>query len=155
MESKGSGGYERRQQHGRSWRASKAPGCSRKFAGAQGSWPGAVRSAKESGFPRIAIILKTNLCLHPWATRRLPSEHSLAHWQAPTHPLHSLSLHHAQSATLPFHSSTRALRSHIVLHPSTTSLHISSTVTEIWWLCWCELKSVFFPFSCFLKDTAL
>lgn len=54
MESKGSGGYERRQQHGRSWGAGRAPGCGRKrLLGHTDPGQGLCAGHKNQGFHSV------------------------------------------------------------------------------------------------------
>lgn len=81
--------------------------------------------------------LEDPLCLHP----------------SPTHPCTALQ-HPTHSAPPGSPSSHQSLLSHLVPHSSATSLSTSSAVTEIQWLCWCEIKSIFIPFSYFFKHAA-
>lgn len=94
--------------------------------------------------------LLASLC-HVWLVQRAEPSTLLGTHDPMAQPL--TTPHPA--AMLPFHPPATVLLSHII-HPA-ASLNNSSATTEILWIYWCgkKKKSIFFPFSYFLKGTAL
>lgn len=109
-----------------------------------------LRLVKHANYWRAQPLL-ASLC-HAWLAQTAQPCTLLGTHSPMAQPLPTPHTPHP-AAMLPFHLPTTVLLSHIIRWA--TSLKNSSATTEIMWMCWCEKTSVFFPFSYYLKGTAL